>query len=350
MRFVMVLVSVVALLGAIVFGIALYVSAPVFDERLPAAPAHAFEVLPTEVALTFARTHDRRPLLVVAADAESVEAVDLASALGTAVDDPLKLLDAHGYEAIASAATGPGLRVALTQLGLPFDPAYPHIAAGTNFRAHAEEVGLDDGPFLFPKLSRATAWNAPVPAQGRLDYEAELCAVTLTAYATGAPAPFGYVLCNDFTDRWQLLAEIDLDTPMGRSGFADAKGGAGMLPVGPFLVVPRRADGFHDELEIGLAVNAELRQRDMGGLMIWSPGEIARNTLAQCEAPFVSTAGEHRLTPCDAIPEATLLLTGTPAGVAFHYLNVWRASSYLRPGDRVLTYGQHLGMLANRVE
>jgi 2-keto-4-pentenoate hydratase/2-oxohepta-3-ene-1,7-dioic acid hydratase in catechol pathway len=211
-------------------------------------------------------------------------------------------------------------------------------------------VGLDEGPFLFPKLTRATPWNAPVPAYKRLDYEVELCAVTLGAYAADAPAALGFILCNDYTDRWTLLAEIDLDTPMGQSGFPDAKGGAGKLPIGPFLVVPADDGNFYGRLEIGLAVNGRLRQRDSAGLMIWPPHEIAQRALAGCEVDFSGTTGTHRLTPCEAIAPATLLLTGTPAGVMFHLLNLWRPASYLRAGDEVLSYGAHLGVLRNRIQ
>lgn len=350
MRIVIIFTSLAILLGVALFGAGLYFSAPVFDERMSEPPDSAFDVLPVSEALTFARTKEGRLLLVSSADRGAVEAVDLGAALDTIATDPLAILRIHGYEAVAATVTGAAQSVPLQQLGLPFDPAYPHIAAGTNFRAHAEEVGLDEGPFLFPKLTRATAWDASVPARTRLDYEVELCAVTLGLYSPDAPAALGFVLCNDFTDRWALLTEIDLDTPMGQSGFPDAKGGAGMLPIGPFLVVPAQDADFHRRLEIGLAVNDRLRQRDSAGLMIWSPHEIARHALENCETPFVSAAGSHRLTPCDAIPEATLLLTGTPAGVAFHFLNIWRPGSYLQSDDRLLAYGPHLGVLRNTVD
>jgi 2-keto-4-pentenoate hydratase/2-oxohepta-3-ene-1,7-dioic acid hydratase in catechol pathway len=338
------------LLGAALLGAGLYFSAPVFDESVSAPPDGAFDILPGSQALTFARTKDGRPLLVSSADGDVVEAIDLGVALDTVATDPLAILRTHGYQRLATMVTGLAQPVPLEELGMPFDPSYPHIAAGTNFRAHAEEVGLDEGPFLFPKLTRASAWDAGVPARTRLDYEVELCAVTLGVYSADGPAPLGFVLCNDFTDRWALLTEIDLDAPMGQSGFPDAKGGAGMLPIGPFLLVPSRDAEFHRRLEIGLAVNDRLRQRDSAGLMIWSPHEIVRYALENCETPFVSAAGSHRLTPCDAVPEATLILTGTPAGVAFHFLNIWRPGSYLRPGDRVLAYGSHLGVLRNTIE
>ncbi len=349
MRAVAVVAGLIVVLVGVLFSVAVYVSAPIFDESLTEPPEPAFEILPVTQALTFAQTTDGALLLVTSATRDRVDAVDLSVALDGAAGDPLEALRSFGYEAIAAAAQRPEVPIAMQQLGMPFTPAYPHIAAGTNFRAHAEEVGVEDGPFLFPKLTRASAWNATVPARTRLDYEVELCAVTLDAYAIDAPAPLGFVLCNDFTDRWALLAEIDLDTPMGQSGFPDAKGGEGMLPIGPFLLVPAVDAEFHEQLELGLAVNGRLRQRDSAGLMIWSPHEIAEQALGSCETDFVSTRGSHRLTPCAAIPPATLLLTGTPAGVTFHLLNVWRPASYLRAGDQVLTFGAHLGVLSNGI-
>ncbi len=350
MKVLIIVASLGVALVALLFAVSTYVSAPIFDESLAQPPDNAFQILPAREALTFARTRDGKLLLVTRANRDAVTAVDLSVALDTTATNPLAVLLDVGHQALTGAAQGPSQSVSMGQLGLPFDPSYPHIAAGTNFRAHAEEVGVEDGPFLFPKLTRPTPWNAAVPVRARLDYEAELCAVTLDAYSATKPAKLGFVLCNDFTDRWELLKEIDLDTPMGQSGFADAKGGSGLLPIGPFLVVPGDDADFHQRLEIGLAVNGRLRQRDRAGLMIWSPRHIANNALESCETDFVSTTGTHRLTPCDAIPAATLLLTGTPAGVMFHYLNIWRSASYLGAGDSVLTYGAHLGVLQNRVE
>ena len=85
-------------------------------------------------------------------------------------------------------------------LDVPFDTQSGTIAAGVNFKAHAEETGLEDGPFLFQKLSTLSAWQAPVTKRTRLDYEVELCAVSIDDIAPGASGRFGFVLCNDLTD------------------------------------------------------------------------------------------------------------------------------------------------------
>ncbi len=325
---------------------------PKLEGTLEGDPVAAVTIAPPSVALTFARRAGPSPAVLLVTDAgpDGLRAVDLSRALGGDFTDAIGALDALGFDALEQAAReAETIEVAYDELGLPFDAATPHVAAGTNFRAHAEEVGLDEGPFLFPKLSRATAWSADVPDRGRLDYEVEICAVTLGASSREAPAPLGFVLCNDFTDRWMLLREIDLGQPMGVTGFPDAKGGERMLPVGPLLVVPREAERFHERIEMELYVNGALRQQALGGLMIWTPSEIVEQALAQCEVDYATANGSVRLTPCDAIPARTLILTGTPAGVMFHPVTVWSASAYLQPGDEVVAVATHLGVLRNVV-
>jgi 2-keto-4-pentenoate hydratase/2-oxohepta-3-ene-1,7-dioic acid hydratase in catechol pathway len=98
-----------------------------------------------------------------------------------------------------------------------------------------------------------------------------------------------------------------------------------------------------------LYVNGALRQQALGALMIWSPGEIVDQALAQCEVDFVTATDLVRITPCDAIPARTLILTGTPAGVMFHPVTVWSERAYLQPGDEVVSIATHLGVLRNVV-
>ncbi len=78
-------------------------------------------------------------------------------------------------------------------------------------------------------------------------------------------------------------------------------------------------------MELALYAKGDLRQRASAGLMIWPPDEI----LDQAR---------------------TLVLTGTPEGVAFQLPNLWNPGAYLRPGDEVVGTGTHLGVLANRVD
>jgi len=145
------------------------------------------------------------------------------------------------------------------------------------------------------------------------------------------------------------VREMDPGGPMGPTGFPDAKGGEGMLPIGPLLVVPRDADAFHRDLSLELYVNGVLRQRAVGGQMVWSPAEIVARALEDCDVAYTSAHGPLGLTDCAGIPERTLILTGTPGGVMFHVVTVWSKQAYLGPGDEVVTTGTWLGVLRNRV-
>ena len=339
---------VLALLVVALSAAAWWVSQPAFDEPLGEA-GDAFEVLPLADALTLARSTSGALLLVTAANADTATAIDINQQLGTRYPETLAAYRALGYEGLAAAAAGTPQTLPMTDLGIPFTPQPRQIAAGTNFRAHAEEVGLDGEPFLFPKLTAPTRWNADVPPRGRLDYEAELCVVPLWQHTSAAAAPLGYVLCNDYTDRWALLREIDLDAPMGETGFPDAKGGPGMLPVGPFLVIPKNDAALLARITLRLGLNGALRQRAAADLMVWPPGEIASRALDACNTDYRSKTAGVRLTSCDGIEAGTLLLTGTPEGVLFHVANIWASAAYLGEGDEVITYGSHLGALRNAI-
>ena len=121
------------------------------------------------------------------------------------------------------------------------------------------------------------------------------------------------------------------------------------LPVGSLLVIPRNVDAFYRDLTLELYVNGELRQRAVGGQMIWSPAEIARHALEGCDVAFHRREGTIGLTDCAGIPPRTLILTGTPGGVMFHLLTLWSEHAYLEPGDEVITVASHLGVLHSRI-
>ncbi len=331
-----------------------FLSRPAFDESLTGAPLDGMEVLPLDAGLTFARLslkEEVKLLIVREITADGVQAIDVSYALQRQLQDPIVAFGLNGYdelEYVARRAT-PQL-VKWEELTVPLDTSASHIAAGTNFSAHAKEVGIEDGPFLFPKLSQPTAWNASVANRGRLDYEAELCAVPLTRLTKERPTEFGYVLCNDFTDRWPLVRDVDFDKPMGTTGFTDGKGGEGMLPLGPFFVVPKNGNDFSRELTLELYLNGQLRQRSGASQMIWSPQQIASAAMEGCEQVYESEAGEVKLTDCEGIAGGTLLLTGTPEGVMFSPATIWSPWAYLRPGDEVVLRAKWLGALVNRIE
>jgi 2-keto-4-pentenoate hydratase/2-oxohepta-3-ene-1,7-dioic acid hydratase in catechol pathway len=318
--------------------------APEAGERLDESALWG-DVAPPGEALTFAR-RGRELLLVHAVADGKVEAVALPEA-----DDPITLLSRTGAPELRAAAEArPRILVPVGELGLPADFGAVHVAAGTNFRAHGDEVGIEE-PFLFPKRVAPTPFASPVPPAARLDYEVELCFVALRPLTSAdAPGSLGVTLCNDFTDRWRLVRGMLLGPGvMGTRGFADAKGQPGFLPVGAFLVVPDDLERWLAGVQLELFVNGALRQRAPASDMIWGVRELLERSFADREAYRYAGAEVPLLPEPGVLPARALLLSGTPAGVVFRFSNLWRASAYLRPGDEVVARANGLGALQSRV-
>jgi len=196
-----------------------------------------------------------------------------------------------------------------------------------------------------------TRWTSPVPAAARLDYEVELCFVTLRPLAAAEdPSAFGVLLCNDFTERWTLAKGMLGPGEMGTRGFADAKSRPGFLPVGPFLVVPRELERFLAGVTLELWVNGSLRQRASAQDMIWKLPALVERAFAWRERELRYAGGTVSLLPDGrSLPARTLVLSGTPGGVVFRPSNLWRGGLYLQPGDEVVARASGLGALRNRV-
>ncbi len=341
------LAIVLVLLVAAFWAATLYVSRPLFPERVGDLPPLPL-VADRSEALTLARSAEGL-LLVTGAEAEHVRAINLTTRFGgEATSDTLGFFRATGYEAL-QALEGPEVIVALDDLGLPLALRDAHLAAGTNYAEHADEVLLDDPPFLFPKLAAATPWNAPIPWTKRLDYEAELAAIPL-ATTTGPDELPGYaaLLVNDVTDRLTLVRELDLDEPMGTTGFAAGKGQAGFLPVGPWLVIPREQQ-FYRDLEFRLYVDGRLRQRFNTRDMILSIDDIVQQAFHDRSMDYRRGSEGVSLIPDEGVPTGSLILTGTAGGVVFKPLNIWWQPAYLESGDVVRTEASYLGVLQNTV-
>jgi 2,4-diketo-3-deoxy-L-fuconate hydrolase len=328
-------------------------SQPIFDTRLNEAQLLSnISIAPIAEAITLARLRSGEVILAVAADGDGIQGMDLAAVTGTSFKDAIDAYDSLGADplrAIAANNQQPLERFRWENLDIPVNDQYPHIAAGTNYRAHAEEVGHSGDPFLFPKLSHITAWNADVANGARLDYEVELCAVPLTNHTPANPAQLAYLLCGDYTDRWILIKEMDLGAPMGPTGFPAGKGGDTRFPVGALLVIPESRD-FYKQLQIELYLNDRLRQQATAGHMIWSPETILNRALTDCEVPYYVGDAQTVVTPsCAEVPAGTMLLTGTPGGVMFNVITIWNPFSYLRAGDIVTSSGTYLGVMRNTI-
>lgn len=218
------------------------------------------------------------------------------------------------------------------------------VAAGLNYRAHAEEAGGGE-VFLFPKPSAPTPPYAPLrrPAEVRLlDYEVELGFVLLADLAL-EPTPSreallaqsAFFVSNEVTDREPIIRHAALDGP--GTGFVEAKGQPGFLPAGPWLVRGRElfaaldacgADGLGLRLAVDAGAGFETRQDsttalmlvDLTGLLERLADEVRRHGL-RTAMPF-ERDGETRFHPiavdetAPRLPAGSVVLTGTPAGVA----------------------------------
>lgn len=326
-------------------GTSFYVSQPVVEGKR----GHFEPVIADRAdALTFARSGDGL-ILVTGHQGDVITGFNLTRLHGKEKTSDLiefvALLDETGLPATdADAET-----FSLQDLVMPLSYRAPSVAAGTNFKEHAEEIYSDDPPFLFPKLSNASRWNSSVPFVPRLDFEAELCMFPLEDVHSAESQPdFGLVLCNDFTDRWTLLKELELDKPLGLTGFASGKGCEQCLPTGYLVVIPRKPD-FYLSINLTLYVNDAMRQQFRMEDVILPIEAIVSQAFKHQDTVFLKGAEAVMLLPNGDIPRGTLILTGTAAGVLFKPLNIWNQGFYLQPGDVVRTEATYLGHLSNTV-
>ena len=340
------LLSALGLLLAVFVGASYYVSMPVVQGTRGDS---TFVIADPAEALTFARTSEGL-ILVAAHQGDAITGANLTALYGEAATADLSAFITSEAGASSALNTAKLERYSLDELINPIKFSYPSVAAGTNFREHAEEVYSDDPPFLFPKLTPPGFWNDAVPFVPRVDFEAEVCAFPLADIRADEPLPtLGWVLCNDFTDRLTLIKEIDLGAPLGQTGFASGKGCAGCLPTGYLVVVPQSPD-FYRGVSVSLYVNDQLRQQFDLTEMILSIEEIVAKALTNAEVPYQKGADTVLLLPGNEISKNSLILTGTGAGVLFKPLNIWGQHFYLQRGDVVRTEATYLGHLSNRID
>lgn len=323
-----------------------YVSKPVVQ-----GSRGSFEpvIAPRADALTFARS-GQGLILVTQHEGDALIGVNLTKRFGEERTADLIEFVADLDEATLPDVNALGEPFPLDDLTMPLSYRYPSVAAGTNFKEHAEEIYSDDPPFLFPKVTEAGNWNEGVPFLPRLDFEAELCMFPLADIESAdSLSGYGLVLCNDFTDRWTLLKELDLGKPLGLTGFASGKGCEKCLPTGYLVVVPRKPD-FYLSLNLSLYVNDELRQQFRMADVILPIEEIVFQAFENQEADYRRGDERVSLLPHGYIPKGTLILTGTAAGVLFKPANIWNQGFYLQAGDVVRTEATYLGHLENAVE
>jgi 2-keto-4-pentenoate hydratase/2-oxohepta-3-ene-1,7-dioic acid hydratase in catechol pathway len=219
---------------------------------------------------------------------------------------------------------------------------------GANYRRHMMESGMDPDAKLFNMFF--TKSDASVAsAHGRvtrpnhvalLDYEIELALVFRRSISSAITLEhsrlkdyvFAIAIANDLSAR---------DVQLPQTQFFKGKSYREFCPLGPWLTV-LEDDEFDrlDDLELALAVNGIMRQRDSTRNLVFKPAE----TISE-----LSTFAD--ISPGD------VLLTGTPSGCALRVpppavrrivqllpeAQFWklflrsqsRRPQYLRPGDRI---------------
>ena len=206
-------------------------------------------------------------------------------------------------------------------------------AIGLNYRAHAEETGLEipKYPMVFMKAP-TSAQNPGDPIvlprylrSDKVDYEAELGVVIGRPCKNVKPEEalsyvLGYVCANDVSAR-------DWQKEKGGGQFCRGKTFDTFCPVGPCLAT---ADEIPDpsKLTIRSFVNEEKMQESGTDDMIFDVPTLIS---------FLS--GSTTLLP------GTLILTGTPSGVG----EARNPKRYLVPGDEVTVEIDGLGILTNPV-
>jgi 2-keto-4-pentenoate hydratase/2-oxohepta-3-ene-1,7-dioic acid hydratase in catechol pathway len=207
------------------------------------------------------------------------------------------------------------------------------VAIGRNYRAHAEEEGVEPptAPLIFSKWPSSVVghgadirWDPALTSQ--VDYEAELAVVIgrrarRVAVDAALDHVLGYTCLNDVSAR---------DLQFGDGQWTRGKSLDTFCPMGPVLVT---ADEIADPQDLGICctVGEEILQDARTSQMYFTVAEV----ISYCSMAFTLEPGD-------------VIATGTPAGVgAFR-----TPPRFLADGDRVRVEIERIGVLENvcRVE
>lgn len=203
------------------------------------------------------------------------------------------------------------------------------ICIGLNYRAHAEEAGLEPPPVptFFAKFANALAApgeTVTLPAASeKVDYEAEVAFVVgrrakEVDVAVALDHVAGYTLLNDLSAR-----DLQFATPQWIPG----KVFDGSAPCGPWLVTPEEV-GPPDAIGIALDLNGERMQSSDTGDLVFGVAEL----LAHLSTLMTLEPGD-------------IISTGTPSGVgSTRTPRIWLAD-----GDEVVVSSPTLGELRTRL-
>jgi 2-keto-4-pentenoate hydratase/2-oxohepta-3-ene-1,7-dioic acid hydratase in catechol pathway len=285
------------------------------------------KILPINKGVTLAQTMIKNKvhtLLVLDDNGDFINAIDLNVLFKTDADI-ISLYHTIGFNKLVSVSLQNNIKAqsyAINSLLSPAGNNKHHVASGLNYRKHANEVDSKQIPFLFVKATKPTRQqNIQVNDNELLDYEVELCArplTTLTELPDKKEPAFGFFLCGDFTDRAELLRNINLDNIQSGRGFSDAKSKTGYFPTGPYMVISRNWQQFIENTELSLVLNGKTMQKTMAKQMVWPLTTIIEKSwLYTQENKPLHTKKVLSLLPNKVISEQMTFLTGTPEGTLF---------------------------------
>ncbi len=234
-------------------------------------------------------------------------------------------------EALATSVVSQSAGTPLDELALlsPVPRPGKVVAAGLNYRDHAEEGGRETPPepVLFAKFTTSVVghgaeirWDTGLTAA--VDFEAELAVVIgrTARRVTEAEAltyVLGYTCLNDVSAR---------DLQFSDKQFVRAKSLDTFTPIGPALVT---ADEIPDPQALGVRclVNGEVMQDSSTAQMVHGVAAL----IAFCSRAFTLEPGD-------------IIATGTPSGVGWFR----DPKRMLRDGDEVVVEIDGVGRLVNR--
>jgi 2-keto-4-pentenoate hydratase/2-oxohepta-3-ene-1,7-dioic acid hydratase in catechol pathway len=241
----------------------------------------------------------------------------------------LRELIAAGDLAEVGEPSGDPLPLDSLRLLPPIPDPEKIVCIGLNYRAHAEEAGIDppSSPTIFGKYRNALAApGAAVPlpaASSKVDYEAEV-AIVIGAAATSVSEAHalahvaGYMLFNDLSAR-----DLQFATPQWMAG----KVFDGSAPCGPALVTPDEA-GDPGAISFALDLNGERMQEAGTDDLIFSVPQVVSH-----------------LSSLMSLSPGDIIATGTPSGVgSTRDPQVW-----LKSGDEIVISSPTLGELRTTI-
>ena len=228
----------------------------------------------------------------------------------------------------SSLATDSATPIDESLLGPPV-PRPPQVfAIGLNYRAHAEESGMDipSVPATFTKFPASITGpfaDVEIPAP-TTDWEVELVAVIgieadRVSEADAWSHIAGVTVGQDISERTLQFAAA--------GQFSLGKSYRGFSPIGPWIVTPDElADP--DDLELGCSVDGETVQSSRTSDLIFNVPQL----VAELSAVLPLGPGD-------------IIFTGTPSGVGV----TRKPARFLKPGELLETWIEGLGTMRNRM-